>query len=454
MTPEQEQQVLESLYDRLYDAVTYAPGGKESAFPKNAYFQMTKNAVLNPADFAAMMSPVNPNGDQRMTEFFSQMVDVVPKPGVLWSDSGKRVSGLAKDVLSQANTTLKPDPDQQATYDAAYNFLNTTTETKDFRGNVKKKTDPSDVAIAYDEAKAAYIAAVSGFRTAYIAYDLTKTADQRAWNAAAPTLQNLVDSTWNRWNRSGKAEVEEAQNALSSTINNAVSHAIDEDRRMTGDAYTLPVNTPTGYPWFPSYANPTNWAEDAKGPKLTLSSANLNKTSSSTAHTYGLEASGSYGLFHASVGVEGGHKEEHAHMDAQNLELSAELIAVTIMRPWFNPLLLGMKGWKIDGYTAGGISNGDPLKPDGEYSLIPMGFVVARNVSVKADFSTSDQKFISDTVNTSVSGGWGPFSLKAKYGYSSSQSEMKSTFDGATLTFPGLQLIAWISTVPSVSPPA
>src|SRR3954452_24012828 len=46
MTPEQEQQVLESLYDRLYDAVTYAPGGKESAFPKNAYFQMTKNAVL------------------------------------------------------------------------------------------------------------------------------------------------------------------------------------------------------------------------------------------------------------------------------------------------------------------------------------------------------------------------------------------------------------------------
>src|SRR5829696_3741007 len=105
MTPEQEQQVLESLYERLYDAVTYAPGGKDSAFPKNVYFQMTKNAVLNPADFAAMMSPVNPNGDQRMTEFFSQMVDVVPKPGVLWSDSGKKVSGLAKDVFTQANTT-------------------------------------------------------------------------------------------------------------------------------------------------------------------------------------------------------------------------------------------------------------------------------------------------------------------------------------------------------------
>jgi hypothetical protein len=154
------------------------------------------------------------------------------------------------------------------------------------------------------------------------------------------------------------------------------------------------------------------------------------------------------------VGVEGGYKDERAHMDAQNLELSAELIAVNIMRPWFNPLLLGMTGWQIQGYQSGRISNGDSLKPDGEYALIPMGFVVARNLSIKADFSTEDQKFISNTVNTSVSGGWGPFTLKAKYGYSSSESEMKSTFDGGTLTFPGLQLIAWISTVPSLSPPS
>ena len=38
----------------------------------------------------------------------------------------------------------------------------------------KDKILPSDVALAYDEARAAYIAAVQGYRNAYNGYDLTK----------------------------------------------------------------------------------------------------------------------------------------------------------------------------------------------------------------------------------------------------------------------------------------
>jgi len=454
MTPEQEQQVLEALYDRLYDAVTYAPGGKDSAFPKNVYFQMAKNTVLNPADFADMMSPVNPMGDQTSSEYFSRMVDALPAPGALWGDSKQKLTQFVTGTLAQAITTLKPDPEQQATYDAAYNFLNTTTETTNFKKEVTKKTDPSDIAIAYKKAQAAYVAAVSGYRTSYNGYNLKDKADQRAWNASAPVLQNLVDSTWDDWERSGKAEVEEAQEALASTINNAVSYAISEQRRVTGGNYTLPANTPGGYPWFPSYAMPTNWADDdVTGPKLELSSSNLTQTESSASHTYGLAASGSYLGFHATVGVDGEHKEQSSHMKADSLKLSAELIAVNIVRPWFNSLLLGMTGWKVLGQARGSFSNGDPLKPAGLVPLIPVGFVVARNVSITANFAEDDKKFISDAVNTSVEGGWGPFTLKAKYGFSKSDSTATATLDGGTLTFPGLQLIAWISTVPPLSPP-
>jgi hypothetical protein len=454
MTPEQEQKVLSSLYDRLHDAVTYSPDGKSAAFPKNVYFQMTKNTVLSPGDFADMVSPENPSGDQRTAEAFSAMVDALPKPGALWSDSGKKLSDVLSGILAQANTDSKPSESQVKDYTDAYNFLNTTTTTKDYKGNEKSKVEPSAIAIEYDNAQSAYIAAVSGFRTAYNGYDLTKKEDQRAWNAAAPALQNLLNQTWNAWVRAGKDEVEGARAAMASTINDAVRSAIEQARRVCGDEYRLPSAAPAGRPWFPSYALPTNWAApDTKGCKLQFSSAYLNKTESETAHGYGLEASGSYGLFHASGGVEGNYKTSNHHMDAQNLTLEAELIAVTIMRPWFNPLLFGMNSWWVTGYDAKGLSNGDAKNPQGEVPLIPVGFVVARNVKVTADFSEEDKKFVSNSISTKASGGWGPFSVSGKYSYSNSSSEFQSKFDGGSLVFPGLQLIAWIATVTPASPP-
>lgn len=454
MTPEQEQKVLASLYDRLHDAVTYAPDGKSAAFPKNIYFQMTKNTVLKPEDFADMMSPDNPNGNQNTAELFSAMVDKLPKPGALWSDSLNKLSGVLEGVLAEANTDSKPSKSQQDDYQAAYDFLNTKTETKDYKGNVKSKIDPSDIAIAYDNARAAYIAAVGGFRTAYNGYDLTKKEDQRQWNAAAPGLQNLLDQTWQAWVRSGKDEVEEARAVMSSSINDAVRFAIEQAKGMLGSQYRLPSSTTAGLPWFPSYALPTGFAQPAlKGSKLKFSSASLNKTESSSGHTYGMEASGSYGLFHASAGVEGSHKTSNKHMDAQNFTLEAELIAVTIMRPWFNPILFGMNGWWVNGYQKNGLSNGDSTNPQGAFPLMPTGFVLAKNVKVTADFSEEDKKFISNSVDTKASAGWGPFSVSGKYGYSSSNEEFTSKFDGGSLEFPGLQLIAWISTVTPASPP-
>lgn len=453
MTPEQEKKVLASLYDRLHDAVTYSPAGKTPAFsPQNIYFQMAKNTVLRPSDYADMVSPVNPNGDQRTAEAFSRMVDALPRPGPLWADSGETLSRVA-ELLGQANTDSVPSPEQKMIYEQAYNFLNSRTTTKDFKGNTKDKIDPSDIALAYDQARAAYIAAVSGFRTAYNGYDLDKKEDQRSWNAAAPALQNLVDQTWNAWGRAGKAEVEEAQAALASTINDAVRFAIEQAGAAIGAAYRLPSAAGQG-DWLPSFALPTEWAAaDLHGPKLSFSSAYMNKSSSTQADGYAVEASGSYGLFHASGGVEGEHKRSSAHMDAENLTLEAELIAVSIVRPWFNPLLLGMNGWWIRGYEKNGLSNGNLTAPTGVVPLIPTGFVLAKNVKINADFSSEDKKFISNSIATKASAGWGPFSFSGKYSHSDSKEDFASKFDGGSLVFPGLQLIGWISTVAPASPP-
>lgn len=454
MDQDREKKLLASLYDRLLDAVTYSPDGKSAPWRKEeVYFQMGKNFVIDPKDFSNMLSPSNPNGDMRSASAFSAMVDALPTTSPLWVDSGKKVSDTYALIARGANTATQISPEQKKIYEEAYTFLNTETETKDFKGNVKKKTEPSDVVIAYDDAQAAYITAVGGYRTAYDGYNLDVTKDQRAWNAVAPGLQLNIDQAWNKWNRAGKTEVEEAQNALASSVNNAIRYVIQESQRLVSDEHRLAPLAGEGA-WLPSYALPTSWAlESSKASKLSFTSAYLNKSESTFAQQYSAEASGSWGLWHASGGVSGGKEEKTAHMDAQNLTLEAELIAVSIKRPWFNPLLLSMKDWYVLGYDKNGISNGDSRDLKGVMPLVPTGFVVARNVKITADFSEEDKKFVSSSISTKASGGWGPFSVSGSYSQSSSKSDFQSKFDGGTLQLPGLQLIAWISAITPACPP-
>src|SRR5262249_63972 len=147
--------------------------GKAGAFPQNIYFQMTKNTVLKPEDFADMVSPNNPNGDQLKSEFFSGMVDALPNPGALWSDSQNKLSDVLETILEKANTDSKPSESQLKDYKSAYDFLNNAITVKDRLGD-KQKVVRSDIAVEYDDAQSAYVAAVQGYRNAYNGYDLTK----------------------------------------------------------------------------------------------------------------------------------------------------------------------------------------------------------------------------------------------------------------------------------------
>lgn len=356
--------------------------------------------------------------------------------------------------LSTANSDSEVNEEQKNIYQKAYNFLNKSTETKDFKGNIKTKTEPSDIAIAYDDARAAYVTAVGGYRSAYNGYDLTDSKDQRAWQAVAPGLQLTLDQTWNAWNRSGKAEVEDAQNALGSTINDVVRAVIEDARDSVNDQHKLASNVLGGFPWLPSYGLPTNWySRDAKATKLTLKSAYLNKTSSSSATSYSAKASGGFGLWHASAGVKGSHEKKSSHMDAEDLTLEVELITVTIKRPWFNPLIMSMKDWWVTSVDKGGISNAKVSDLKGIMPIIPTGFVLARNAKITADFSSEDKSFVSNSIETEASGGWGPFSVSGSFSHGSTNNSFAGKFDGGTLEFPGIQLIGWINSIMPISPP-
>lgn len=445
-----EQKVLSTIYDRLMDAISYQPAGKATGLSKGV-LQMAQNFVLNPADYENAVGPVTPDGSLTTAQSFSALADTLPADtSSVYTPGTQPLSTVYSNIVNNANGTKSEVPEQRLAYDEAYNFLTTVQKIKGVGGKETVSLVPTDIAQTYDDNQTAYITAVAAYRTAYNGYDLTKTADQRAWNAVAPSLQLLVDKSWQAWNRMGKAQVEEAQNILASSINDAVASAISSAQQDVSPDHQIAPMDAGGRPFLLSYAQPSNWTDPAcKASKLTISSANLNKSSSAEASSYAAGAKGQYGLWTAGGDVEHKNETSQSHMDADTFELSAELILVRLMRPWFNPLLFGMSGWYVKGYAPGQIST--QVLP-----LVPTALVVARNVTIKANFSTEDKKHMASSTSGSVSVGWGPFSVSGKYSNSKSSDSFQSTLNGGTLSLPGLQVIGVLNapTPPNAPPQA
>lgn len=455
MKPEQEQKLLQSLYDRIFQAITYAPDGDSGSFdPKTTLIQLSKNEAINPDDFKNQVNPVNPNGDLGAANMFSAMVDTIPAVQADYAPTTAVLSKTYQQIVNGANTNAKVNPAQKETYDAAYDFLNQKQSIPNFQGPPTVTMVPSAIAQTYEDNQSAYITAVVGYRTAQNGYDLSKPQDQRAWQAVAPGLQLNIDKSWNRWVQAGKQNVEQAQNAMVATINDITSSIIADAQAALSDANWMAGGEGTPK-WLLSYAQPSDWYAGSSGAtEFSLSSSTLNTESDSKFTSYGGGASWSAGLW--SVGGSFNHSsgETSFHMDADNVTIKAKLTLVRVMRPWMNTLLFRTDGWWLKDQPVGKISNGQ-LKENSNnmLPLMPTAFVVMSDVEITANFSSEDKKHIESATSGSASVGWGPFKIGGSYSHSSSHDSFKSTFDGSTIKIPGMQVVAWVSEVTPKSAP-
>lgn len=460
MDQKTETKVLNTLYDRLYQAVTYAPEGKKNNIfeDKNTFIQFAQNQALNPADFANLVSPSNPSGSLSNSQSFANLVDQMPSQTSSYSPSATLISETYKQIVDGANSTTKPDPEQEQKYKQAYDYLNTTSTIKDYTGKEITQTDHSDIYKTYLQNQTAYIAAVSGYRTAYLGYDLNDPVQQRQWQANEPVLSNNINQTYNTWRAQGAAQVEQALSALASAINDAVGNIIRDAQQTM--AAGMASSTGDGSQWYFTYPIPANFADPkASGfSSFSLKSDYLEETASSKATDWGAEGSANWGLWSVSASAGGHHATNHSHMDASEFDLSAEIAVVRIVRPWLNDLIFKINSWYTNMCNAHGISIGELTKEQLILPLIPTAFVVARNVAIKADWSSDDKQHVEDAITSKASVGWGPFSVSGSFSHSSSSDFHKSTFDGSTLKIPGIQIIAWVSEItpnsPQENPPA
>jgi hypothetical protein len=119
--------------------------------------------------------------------------------------------------------------------------------------------------------------------------------------------------------------------------------------------------------------------------------------------------------------------------------VSFDYCVVSLTWPWIDEAFLLLRNWYVPGYPQAAISNGSGLLDVGLFPAMPTGFILIRDLAIKASWAQSDIDAID------VSAGLGPFSLAGR------------NFDPKTgvLTASGMQIVGWFcSALPQLPPNA
>lgn len=121
---------------------------------------------------------------------------------------------------------------------------------------------------------------------------------------------------------------------------------------------------------------------------------------------------------------------------SDGFSITFKFCRVNIDRSWFKLALLSNKNWYMANTAAQEYSTGRADENPGMFPLLPVSFIVIRDLKITANWSAQDQTAIQNSVS------FGPFDLT---GGSVQQN---------TLEVKGMQIIAWVSKLMPPLPPA
>lgn len=466
MTQEQEKQLLQAIYDRLFDAITYQPqGGKNPFTEEETFIHFSKNAALDPKSFANPRTPSNPTGDLKASEEFSRMVDQVSPLTLEWENTNNPLSEVYTNIVKNANASTQPDPKAQEVYKKAYDYLHPVVKSKNpFTEEEEISTSDSPDYVAYQDNMATYVAATTAYRAAYNIYlddledkdpDVRKKAD-RNWQVAEPSLANAIKSALRTLTAGNAKYVEQALAILNTTINDGIRAALVRAQEAVQDDRWFASNLGMSSNWLFSYPSPANWTDEKNlnFTELEISGGNTKVRSKSTEHKFSMDTNVNYGLWRVKASAEGKFEHSNSSTDTDSLSIEAKIAKVNIIRPWFLESLFKLKLWS-NTYVPkkGDVSNGKiDSSNKGLLPMYPVAFIVAKDIKISAEFTHKDEEHITQSVSGSASVGFGPFSIGGSYGYGKTEDNFNSDYQNGKITIPGMQIIGWVSRVIPFSP--
>ncbi len=458
--PIDEKKILQSINDIIFDSLTGAPqgvgGGARQLKPDQSFLTlMNPGIAVWPPDFADAWSPTNTDGQVNKAENFARLCDESPALEPIYKETGKSVSSLYGQVVHADVITPPEDPAAKAEFEKAKDVLFDRGMIINSLGEEEEGDVESALFLNYMVKAEAYESAVTSFIEGFLGLDMTLPADQKRWALLGPRLRGPVDRAWKAWGAAHKGKVE----AALATMNQYRASSVAKVFADAGANFELAKNgssIPNMADWYTTLAYPANWfAPSATGyVQVTVDSNDLYTSSSSSHSSWSASGGLNLGLF--SVGGGGGGSRSYQRMSSEtkNFSLSFEFMRVTIRRPWLDASLFEIGNWYLEGRPRSWLSNGkgDPTN-NGAFPLMPVGLIVARNVSVTATWGQSDFELI-----TSASGGGGgfslgPFSFGGRTSSSSTSQRFQSSWDKKTVKAPGIQIVGFINRVVPLSPP-
>lgn len=474
-------QILQAIYDLIFDSLTTAPAEMELQPAVQANSTMLSMNVpglpINPAEFANPWTPMNPGGDPVTAENFAWLVDNLPGLSAIYMPNGNSLEALYGQIVL-ANIAA-PAPSGQAAAPAegraaaasrrpaarspspepggAHRSLYTEASIPAPYGGSIKTFIETPAYSKYLDRRADRDAAVTRYMARRLQVDMKDAAERQRWATASADLAAQVESAVRAMSEAGAGEIEAAMAMAApdqGTAQNDSVAAIFAAARLDFEASRLGSALGPGYSWHMTLAQPANWFTPA-APfcEVDLSTKRgLRINHESRFQRHGGQADSIAGLwgFHD----QGALVHRSIEQGSVDIRVRFKFARIAIRRPWVNTSLFSLSGWSMAGRPRNALSSGSWAKNAGLFPLLPTSMILARDLRISATWSADHAAFIRERLDRGDLT-FGPFTLSGRVSHPRGRitGAARSDFDGVNIDAPGLQVIGWLSELVPACPP-
>lgn len=419
-------------------------------------------------DFAAsgLGTAKDAEGEKAMLQHafnFAMQVDFIPDPkacydndkqqGVYRNDAGLRLSELYGQILRFSKVVnYELTDDQKAKMEKFRGLLRTTKTIKDIVTDEEKQvTQDGPMLAAYKQKMQEYIVAQLSYNNKRVAAQAASGPEGKAavmdWSNNAQLYLMQAQAASDAWVSGGyKNEVDE----INAYIQQVTQRSMLLWKQQLDSYYkdALVNATAAGERFYYTTLAPGDFASAPGWTTYQMNHSMVDTTTHSESTSWSAGADVNFGFWSVGGNVHSNSTSYDSTYSVDEFTLSYDMTQVQIIRPWYYPEFFINHGWTLrkgEGWMFDQMPSDGASPPNGLFVGYPMQMLFVRNVKITSSAFVSAYHAYSSEVGGSASVGWGPFSLSGSYNHSESGDHYHAEGDGASITVPGMQVIAFIN---------
>lgn len=387
------------------------------------------------ADFASLVNSIPPSSGrflptaETIPDIYAEILRDKQLPQVSLADSEKKELAKSLAVVVRDITTIDP-----AT------------------GAAVQRPADTPLYERYKELEQAYISAALAYRSLQV--DLLFRGDERSkveWALKGPLYQQQRKTAYNSW-LPVKGEVERALGVIAALSNRGPeSYWLELKERFDNSKFSSAEGEEY---YFTKYFPSKFWdaAHVAGWTKFTMTHNEVHEINESSSMSASLGGGFGGGLWNVSGSGSYSEQKTYFKSDSQNLSIDLKLTMIPIRRTWLDATVFSNRAWRLDENINKSVYSDGGAPPQGRMPAIATAMIVVRELKLGADMSTTENSSFASQLKVSMSGGWGPFSVRGNYSRNTSRTTHDYVMSAAGIEAPGMQIIGFVCRTTPKSP--